>query len=108
MSRNDKPQFSFSPTPAPEKTLAGWLKPLVVVSVVLGGVGTYLYFNQGLIAPYLEGTSFQFPPTVTVAYKWRDAEGNLQLTGTPPLAGTPFETIRVNSSQNVMPLVPRE
>ncbi len=36
-------------------------------------------------------------------YKWTDAQGRVQLTDTPPPEGVPFERIRLDPEQNVVP-----
>ena len=76
--------------------------------VLVAAAGAVAVFQPALVAPYLQGTPLELPATQTVGYKWRDANGHVQLSGTPPHDGTSYETITVSSKQNVMPLVPRE
>jgi hypothetical protein len=52
----------------------------------------------GWIARKVPGSPSLGPPL----YKWRDANGRLQVTGTPP-ADRPYETVRYDPNTNVVP-----
>ena len=44
---------------------------------------------------------------VTTIYKWRDAQGNWQITDRPPPEGAPYEILKYRSDANILPS-PRE
>lgn len=106
-SRRDPP-FTYGPQDANPRRSRGWIKWLVVLLVVLGGAGAYLYLNPEVAAPYLQGTPLELPATVTRAYKWRDADGGWRISDTPPPEGTPYEMIEVRGNVNVVPSVPEK
>ncbi len=111
MSGDDRGQapFSFGGDPqgaarAGTRTMPGWLKLVLVVVVLAGGAGGYLYFvDPRLGRELLGGTPMAPPPAVTTAYKWRDAKGNWHLTDRPPPQGTPYETVEAHGDANIMP-----
>jgi len=81
-----------------------WLKLLLVAGVVLGSAAGYLYvINPQLGRKLLADTPMAPPPSVTIAYKWRDKKGNWQLTDQPPPEGTPYEKLEAHSEANIMP-----
>lgn len=88
--------------------MSGWLK-LVIVLLVLAGAGMgYLHLvNPELGRELLGDTPMAPAASVITAYKWRDAQGNWQLTDRPPPDGTPYETVEADSSANIMPSLQR-
>ena len=89
--------------------MPGWMK-LVVALLVLAGAGTaYLHLVDPELGRELLGNTPIAPtPSVTKAYKWRDAQGNWQLTDQPPPEGTPFETLETSSDANIVPSLKRD
>ena len=84
------------------------MKVLVILIVVLAGGAGYLWFVDPQLGRELLGNTPIAPPSaVTTAYKWRDAQGNWQLTDQPPPEGTPYETIQADPSANVLPSLQR-
>ena len=108
MARNDRfQQFEFADNTPERKWRVPWRWLLLLL--VLGAAGTYVYvFEQARIEKMLKGTPLERPPTVTQAYKWRDAQGNWNITDTPPPAGTEYETLRTGSDTNIVPALPTE
>ncbi len=43
------------------------------------------------------------PDYAPILYKWKDAQGRVQFTDTPPPEGVEFETVRLDPEQNVIP-----
>lgn len=81
----------------------GWLVFVLLVLLVLGGGGAYLYyFDRELGQKLLDKTPIKPPVSVTTAYKWKDAQGNWQITDRPPPGGTPYETLKIRSDANVV------
>ena len=84
--------------------MPGWLKFVAVLAVAAALGGGYLWFvDPELGRRVLRDTPLAPPPAITRAYKWRDAQGNWQLTDRPPPAGTPYETLEAHEGANVMP-----
>jgi len=83
------------------------MKKALAVLALLLAAGAYLYYDAGLRALLFEGTPLAPAPAVTHVYKWRDAEGQWQITDRPPPAGFPYEALEYREDVNVMPLVPR-
>ena len=84
------------------------MKVLIILVVLLAGTAGYLWFVDPKLGRELLGDTPIAPPsTVTTAYKWRDAQGNWQLTDEPPPEGTPYETIQADPGANVLPSLQR-
>ena len=87
--------------------MPGWLKLLLALCVVAGAGAAYLHvFDPQLGRELLRGTALAPPATVTRAYKWRDANGNWQLTQDAPPEGTRYEVLTTRSGDNILPAVP--
>ncbi|MFT5449253.1 MAG: hypothetical protein ACI9DC_004442 [Gammaproteobacteria bacterium] len=91
--------------------MPSWLKWNLVLCVVAGALGGYLYvFEPQLARQLVAATPLArlAPPaaSVTTAYKWRDAKGNWQLTGQPPPEGTAYEVLETRSGDNIVPALP--
>ena len=84
------------------------LKVIVVILVITGIVGAYLYMHPELWKEWVKGTPLEPPPTVTQMYKWRDASGAWQVSDRLPPAGTEYEILQYSSGANVVPSLPTE
>ena len=83
------------------------LAGLIIALLVTAGMAVYIYRPDPAVK-LLEGTPLEMAPRVTRAYKWRDADGNWQLTDTPPAAGVEYQVIDVSSATNILPSPVRE
>ncbi len=82
----------------------GWVLVLLLITLLLGAGAAYLwYFDRDRAHRWLEQAPTITGPSVTTAYKWRDANGNWQITDQPPSEGIPYETVKVRSDVNIMP-----
>ena len=79
---------------------------LIVVLMATVASGVYVY-RPAPVLELLEGTPLEMAAPVTQAYKWRDAEGNWQISDRPPPAGVDYELFEVSSDVNVLPLPPK-
>lgn len=85
-----------------------FLKVLMVILVIAAIAGGYLYFHPKEWKKLTRGTPLEPPPTITNVYKWRDQNGEWQMTGSPPPAGTEYEIMKFSSDKNVVPSLPME
>ncbi len=82
-------------------------KIVLILVVLLGAALVYYYFNPGLGQHLPDFVRNNLPITAeTTAYKWRDSDGNWQISEQPPAKAIPFETITVPHDTNVMPSQP--
>lgn len=87
--------------------MPGWLKLVLVLAVGTAAGAGYLYFiDPDLGREVLRGTPMAPSPAVTTAYKWRDAQGNWQLTDQPPAPGIEYEILEAHHDANIMPTRP--
>lgn len=84
------------------------MKAIFVLFLVIVGLGIWFYVDPDARRQWLAATPLVPSPEVTTVYKWRDDEGNWQITDTPPPAGIDFETLTYHRDTNVMPLVPKD
>lgn len=76
---------------------------LIVLAVLIGGA-VYIYLN-----PELRHQTQQEIDKLTgqdqtrTLYRWRDADGQWQITDFPPREGIPYETLRYDTEANVIP-----
>ena len=80
-------------------------KWLLITVLLLAGGAAYLYFGEPPAA-LMNEVKQHLPaavPNTTTVYQWRDAEGNWQLTGTPPAAGVPYKKHQYRSDTNLVP-----
>jgi hypothetical protein len=74
---------------------------LVLLAVAAAGGAWWYYAPQsmpGWLAHKIPSSPSLGPPL----YKWRDAQGRLHVTDTPP-ADRPYETVRYDPNANVVP-----
>ena len=114
MSPEREREFQFDPN-RPE--IAGprrrfWGKVAFVAAffaVLTGAAGVYLYLvHPHAVREWLQDTPFALDTPERTLYRWRDAEGGVQIADRPPPPGTPYERVQVDPDANVMPLVPRK
>jgi hypothetical protein len=84
---------------------------LVIVLVAVAAGAYYVYRNPTVVSPLVEGTPLEGPVRNTLGttrvYKWRDADGVVQITDEPPPEGTKFEKLEYQNDANVVPSVPK-
>lgn len=84
--------------------MSGWLKLVVAVLVIAALAAGYLFLVDRELGRELLGDTPLAPgPSVTTAYKWRDADGNWQLSDRPPPPGTAYETLEADPNANIVP-----
>ncbi len=81
----------------------GWALVLLIVFLLAAGAAYLWYFDRQRADRWLEKAPALIKPSVTTAYKWRDASGSWQITDQPPPAGIAYETVRVRSDVNILP-----
>lgn len=79
------------------------LKFIFFILLIAAVVGGYLFFHPEMWKEWVKGTSLEPPPQITTTYKWRDANGQWQVSDHPPKGDTPYETMIFNSDTNIMP-----
>ena len=84
---------------------------IVVVLVAVAAGAYYVYRNPTVVSPLVEGTPLEGPVRSTLGttrvYRWRDADGVVQITDEPPPEGTKFEKLEYQNDANVVPSVPK-
>ena len=76
---------------------------LIVLAVLIGGAA-YVYLN-----PELRDQTRQEVDKLTgqdqsrTLYRWQDADGQWEITDSPPREGIPYETLRYDTEANVIP-----
>ena len=84
---------------------------IVVVLVAVAAAAYYVYRNPTVVSPLVEGTPLEGPVRSTLGttrvYRWRDADGVVQITDEPPPEGTKFEKLEYQNDANVVPSVPK-
>jgi hypothetical protein len=83
-----------------------WIKKALLLALAAAALGGYLYHDPSLIAPYLRGTALELPERTTLIYRWRDADGTLHHSNSPPPPGVSYETVEVSSQTNIIKLTP--
>ena len=80
-------------------------KYLLILAAILTAVVWYIYDDPQLSHKVKKEVKQLIPPQdkTTTVYKWRDAQGNWQITDQPPPAGMPYESLEYQSNTNVMP-----
>ena len=80
----------------------------VLAGLVLGGLGWWAMGHPGYVSrdqrlARAEAAAKASEPRL---YRWRDGNGVLQLTDTPPPAGRKAERVRLREDVNVVPMSP--
>ncbi len=79
---------------------------LLLVVFILIGLAGYLYLNPERASDWLSRAPSSPTEEATRVYKWRDNEGNWQITDRQPPAGVDFEIRDYHRDVNVLPLPP--
>jgi hypothetical protein len=77
------------------------LIPLLVLAL-LAGVGAWWYLAPDTLPTFVKAQMPASPKSNPVLYKWRDANGGLHVTDTPP-SDRPYETVHYDPNANVLP-----
>ena len=83
------------------------MRVLVMVLVLVGLLGLYLYFfpeSGGRLLQNLQTTDFTIK--TDRIYKWRNERGEWQLTDEPPPPGIEYELTDYRDNVNVLPVPP--
>ena len=104
MTRRTDPPFSFSSPATRRRGLPRWIWKLLILMLLLGGAGAWLYHAPTLIEPYLRATPLELPARVTRVYRWKDADGTWVHSNSPPPAGVEYEVQELRSDTNVISL----
>jgi len=86
--------------PAASNGRAGVL--LLVLLAFAAAGGAWWYFAPQSMPGWLARKIPSSPSLGPPLYKWRDAQGRLHVTDTPP-ADRPYETVRYDPNTNVVP-----
>lgn len=84
------------------------MKLLVFLILIIAALAGWLYFDADARQKWLADTPLEPAASVTTVYKWRDEQGNWQITDEPPPAGIEYEQLEYHGDTNVMPLVPKD
>jgi hypothetical protein len=84
------------------------MKIIIVLLIALSGAGAYLYLNPEVWYPWVKGTPLEPAPTKTQLYKWRDEQGQWQITDRPPTGDVTYEILEYSSDANIVPSIPVE
>jgi hypothetical protein len=80
-------------------------KFLLILAAVLTGIGLYVYLDPHLSRQLENSVREALPgqsPSSQV-YKWRDRQGQWQITDRPPAEGVPYEVLEYDHDANLMP-----
>ena len=76
---------------------------ILVLVILLLAAGGYIYLHPEVLRPLLQGMALEPPPAETTLYKWRDANGQWQVSDAPPGGGVKYEVLRYRSDVNIIP-----
>jgi len=79
-------------------------KLLVLVLLAALALAAYVYWDPELRSRWLRGTPLVEQPRTTPLYRWRDAQGEWQISDRPPPPGTAYDTHEYSRDLNVLPL----
>jgi hypothetical protein len=82
---------------------------LYIIIFILIVAGIYLYTNPEAMQQLRqlgESAGLEKKQSV-IMYKWKNRDGVVQYTQTPPATGIPYEQVELRSDVNIMP-VPKE
>ena len=78
-------------------------KVVLLLAIVLGGIGAYLYFNPAEILKLDNEITNMIPNRdSTTLYRWKDPQGQWQVSDTPP-TDVPYEELNYRHDVNVIP-----
>lgn len=82
----------------------GALKSALIVLALIAGAAwaVWRWFPEWLPED-IRRSNPHSPDYAPWLYRWKDAAGRVQITDTPPPEGVPFERIRLDPEQNVIP-----
>jgi len=69
--------------------------------------GVYVYLNPELKSQLLSRTSELGKSRTVHAYKWRNEQGEWQITDTLPPEGVAYERLEHRSDENILPVPPQ-
>ena len=75
--------------------------------LLLFAAGVYVYLDPGLKSQLLNLTPGLGKPATVQAYKWRDTQGEWQISDTLPPEGIAYERLEHRSDENVLPVPPQ-
>lgn len=78
-------------------------KALVFILLVVAVAGGYLYLHPEIWKDWVKGTPLEPPAKQTTIYKWKNAEGQWQITDRPPTGNLDYETQTYRSDENIVP-----
>lgn len=79
-------------------------KTLFIFLAILTGVALYIYLDPSLNRQAGQQIDKLLDSEQTrTLYRWQNAEGQWQVSDTPPAAGIPYETVQYNRNTNVVP-----
>ena len=81
---------------------------ILVLVILLLAAGGYIYLHPEVMRPLLQGTVLEPPPAETTLYKWRDTNGQWQVSDDPPGGGVKYEILHYRSDVNVLPARPEK
>ena len=80
-------------------------KVLFILAAILAAAVWYIYHDPQLSREIKTEVNQLLPEQQksTTVYKWRDKQGNWQITDYPPPTGIKYETLEYRNNTNVMP-----
>lgn len=79
------------------------MKVIFLIIVLAAAVGAWLYFNPDVQQELLKEIPLATEPTTTQLYKWRDVNGQWQVSDKPPTGSVEYEVMQYRSDTNVVP-----
>ena len=78
---------------------------LIAAVVIIAGAGYYVYQDPASRAWIERQTETVLPKDVThtTVYRWKDKQGQWQITNTPPPQGIDYEIVEYRKDTNVIP-----
>jgi hypothetical protein len=97
-----KPAHKLRRSVPPAAQAHGRALHVVIVLIALAAAGAWWYLAPqslpGFVRTHLPASPRANPPL----YKWRDAQGRVHVTDTPP-TDRPYQTLRFDPNANVLP-----
>jgi len=82
------------------------MKKFLAIFVGILIAGAYTAYQNPEIRAYFQRKSAAVLPasaTSQTLYRWRDKQGNVQISDKPPAAGIKYETVQYPSNANIIP-----